>query len=800
MPYTLNRTDGSTLVTLADGVVDNTTDIQLVGRNVAGYGEIQNENFVKLLENFASVTTPPSRPQVGQIWFDKEVNAMRPSVFDGVQWRNLGIVQIAPANQVPQNRKEGDLWWDQTNNQLYGWTADGNKHVLIGPEDLIDYSFTKWRSIILTDTSAVDHPVIAGYVNNVVYCIVADAEFEIDQNVTPMPDFTKCYNGTTLKGTSATGVSTSTKHHGTATDADRLVGKAGDTYANRLENETIAGVYSFQNNDGINVGPNNELKINVDNVSGNAGINNETNDVLSFGVNYTGSGADKTVFFIEGKDIKPYANNEVNLGAPTVKYRNIYADAIFSNVIGDATGTFSGNLTGNTSGTHTGATNGSHTGPTVGQVKATGGKIIVNNDLQTSLADAGRDGVAGNYEGYFDGVAKFVIDGMYRTHPQTITSTKTWNATQTFNQAVNINNTASAYNVNLSKGTIGAGAIPSQDAGRTKTDLTIDGVTIDNSEIEDTNLNRVVIDDGSRIENSALGTVGILSEVKSTVFTDRNNKQFKFISDDGAFNNVDNDTVVTALAIKQYVDNQVASVPKDISFHLDTKDMNTDDVKAQLQRIAPASGYANGTKARILGSHYFANNGTDINGNKLFFYKYGARRGTRYGIGFIGGRSYTFTGSYGGATDLINSKSGITGYEFVVKGAGNPTDTTSTPNISPTLDLTFAGFTGWLVLSYGLTQDQADYIGIPAGASSRILVMNNGVVIGTSPQSGAITTIDGIRTGQTIGRQAFAQDHQLAWTNLGGVFSGNATMTASKYAFDFTQKEFGGSWNFVGNF
>ena len=66
MPYTLNRTDGSTLVTLADGVVDNTTDLQLVGRNVAGYGEIQNENFVKLLENFASVTTPPSKPQVGQ--------------------------------------------------------------------------------------------------------------------------------------------------------------------------------------------------------------------------------------------------------------------------------------------------------------------------------------------------------------------------------------------------------------------------------------------------------------------------------------------------------------------------------------------------------------------------------------------------------------------------------------------------------------------------------------------------------------------------------------------------------------
>lgn len=76
MPYTINRTDGTTLVTLADGVVDTTTDLQLVGRNVAGYGEIQNENFVRLLENFGS-TTAPSKAQVGQLWFDKTVNSLR---------------------------------------------------------------------------------------------------------------------------------------------------------------------------------------------------------------------------------------------------------------------------------------------------------------------------------------------------------------------------------------------------------------------------------------------------------------------------------------------------------------------------------------------------------------------------------------------------------------------------------------------------------------------------------------------------------------------------------------------------
>ena len=67
MPYQIDKTDGTVLVTLADGVVDTSTDLNLVGRNVAGYGEQQNENFVKLLENFARADTPPSKALIGSI-------------------------------------------------------------------------------------------------------------------------------------------------------------------------------------------------------------------------------------------------------------------------------------------------------------------------------------------------------------------------------------------------------------------------------------------------------------------------------------------------------------------------------------------------------------------------------------------------------------------------------------------------------------------------------------------------------------------------------------------------------------
>ena len=144
MPYQIDRTDGTVLVTLADGVVDNSTDLQLVGRNVAGYGEQQNENFVKLLENFARADTPPSKPQVGQLWFDKNADKLRPSVFDGVHWRNLSITQVSATE--PQGQKEGDLWWDTVNNKLYVFVADGNQHVLVGPESILGFGKTKWET------------------------------------------------------------------------------------------------------------------------------------------------------------------------------------------------------------------------------------------------------------------------------------------------------------------------------------------------------------------------------------------------------------------------------------------------------------------------------------------------------------------------------------------------------------------------------------------------------------------------------------------------------------------------------
>ena len=74
MSYILNKTNGSIVATVQDASLDRSTDLVFLGRNYAGYGESQNENFVRLLENFASTTSTNLKPLEGQIWYHTESN------------------------------------------------------------------------------------------------------------------------------------------------------------------------------------------------------------------------------------------------------------------------------------------------------------------------------------------------------------------------------------------------------------------------------------------------------------------------------------------------------------------------------------------------------------------------------------------------------------------------------------------------------------------------------------------------------------------------------------------------------
>jgi len=84
MPYDINLTNGTLLTTVDDTTIDtSSTSLVLVGRDFAGYGEFINENFVRIMEHFASATAPVN-PVIGQMWYDTASNLIK--VWTGAAW------------------------------------------------------------------------------------------------------------------------------------------------------------------------------------------------------------------------------------------------------------------------------------------------------------------------------------------------------------------------------------------------------------------------------------------------------------------------------------------------------------------------------------------------------------------------------------------------------------------------------------------------------------------------------------------------------------------------------------------
>jgi len=83
MAYTIVKSDGTVLTTIAEGTINTTsTSMGLPGRNYAGYGQALDTNFVHQMENFASAT-PPSNPLRGQLWFDTNTSTLKVCPTDG---------------------------------------------------------------------------------------------------------------------------------------------------------------------------------------------------------------------------------------------------------------------------------------------------------------------------------------------------------------------------------------------------------------------------------------------------------------------------------------------------------------------------------------------------------------------------------------------------------------------------------------------------------------------------------------------------------------------------------------------
>lgn len=408
MPYTIPYSDEANngTITVIDNTIDQTTSLKFPGKNTTAYGTSIAENFLHLLENFAS-NTQPVRATEGQLWYDTTLSQPQLKVYDGTVWLPAGGLNKSPSPpDAGQAGTTGDLWVDTDNQQLY--LNSGSGWVLVGP------SFSDGLSTGATPLSVVGidnktYTVLQVEVNAQPVAIVSADSF------TPkvvIPGYTVINPGVNLSTRDFLGNGTSPKFYGTAEKAENLIVNNTPVAAgNFLRGDVISTTLfpiNVQANTGIILGTDAALNIGVDGQAGiirhqiegsnidlqvktggttktvlrvdstqRIGINNLAPDEA---LDVTGNIQTDSNLFVNGTTqssttntgsaiIKggagiarnlnvggsaqilgvstlantiPDGNNTRDLGAPASKWRNVYSTTFVGNLTGNVNGTVSG--------------------------------------------------------------------------------------------------------------------------------------------------------------------------------------------------------------------------------------------------------------------------------------------------------------------------------------------------------------------------------------------------------------------------------------------------------------------------
>lgn len=341
MPYNITLTNGTELIT--GGLLDNTSDsanssLVLLGKNFKSYGLFLNQNFVRLMENFA-LGTAPTAPLPGQLWYNsttKRINLNVAAVKGALNavWRPLTVMSYAAS--APSNPSQGEQWYDSTNGQLFVYT--GAIWRLIGPSNTLAQGNSGAFPDIITDappstTYVVVKMLIEG---NIVGIWSKDGPFETD-----IPGFETIFKGLNLKGTP------DQKFAGISTATENLVVNGSLVAANLfLRNDTngsINGSLSLASDGGLTLGLANDFVASVS--SGVVTLRNQTNNrdlILSLR-----SGGIQTNFLRGNSSTglaEAYANPTGSSPALTFATKN-YVDTLGGGVTGNAN--FFGNITPN---------------------------------------------------------------------------------------------------------------------------------------------------------------------------------------------------------------------------------------------------------------------------------------------------------------------------------------------------------------------------------------------------------------------------------------------------------------------
>lgn len=305
MTYQINFTDSVNkgAITVQDRTINTETSLGLPGKDSSGYGETVLENFLHLMENFAS-NDSPRNPVEGQLWYDTTTGIDQLKIYDGTNWISASGFKKGNIEPDVALSTLGDLWVNTSTQQVYIYTGSG--WLLVGPEfsDGVTTG-SKFENIISSDNQLV--PVVITYSNSVPVMIVSSIEFIPKATVS---GFSKIYVGINLNSNIS---GYPAKYRGIAEKAESLVYGSvtipADTVVRRNVENVLSKALRIRNNSGLDIGDSQTILLYVE---GNAGVLSHKATGSNFDIRVNNAGVMQTA-------IRAKSDGKVGIGvlAPT---------------------------------------------------------------------------------------------------------------------------------------------------------------------------------------------------------------------------------------------------------------------------------------------------------------------------------------------------------------------------------------------------------------------------------------------------------------------------------------------------
>ena len=564
MAYTINKTDGTVLATVNDGVLDTTSSLSLIGRNYQSYGEAFNENLIKLLENSSSASAPTA-PIEGELWWDKTNDRLK--VYTGNAWVNVGVE--SSTSEPSTGLSTGMLWNDTTNDQLYMY--DGTEFDLVGPIFSTSDGKAGYLQDTITDNSAGSQKVIGLYNKGTRFAIGSTTAFTAN---TAPSGFGSTSIGLGLN------LATGYKIHGTATNADTLDNIDSASFLRSDANDTTSGTLGVLNDTGFTVGVDSDANISVS--GSDVTIKNQTSDGdIKFNVN--DGGTDTVALTIDGAtaDVIVNGNLQVKGSTTSVETTNMTVEDPLLELNRSSSG---GDVDSGIYVQRGSAGNSAVLYWNEGEDKFKA-SLTTSAATVTAVTDSSKATIVANYEG----------------------DTLTINNSATIGTLLIDDNEIRANNSNdsIQIGAAGTGTV-----------ILNDGVVVDDNEIRPARSNDDLVLTGIGTGTVSIPGTATIATIEATNlgFADSGITVTGISTDgslggdaNGVFTNASNSLLVTEEAVKRYVDRQA-----DLYFSLDITGLSKTGTGAGtianiLETLAPVGNFRPLTKAYVAGVTQNAN-------------------------------------------------------------------------------------------------------------------------------------------------------------------------------------------------